>query len=168
MAAHTYTLTVNGRRHTVETEARKLLLDVLREDIGLTGPHAGCEHGVCGACTVVLDGQTLRSCLTFGVQAAGRSILTIEGLARGDELHPLQEAFSECHGLQCGYCTPGMILTAMELLQENPSPSADEIREALSGNLCRCTGYDSIVEAVERASALMRARSVSTPISSLR
>jgi aerobic carbon-monoxide dehydrogenase small subunit len=161
MDLHTYVLNVNGRAQNVQTEARKLLLDVLREDIGLTGPHAGCEHGVCGACTVLLDGQTVRSCLTFGVQAAGRAILTIEGLAGTDEtLHPLQEAFSVCHGLQCGYCTPGMILTALEFLQDNPSPSAEQIREALSGNLCRCTGYDSIVEAVQLASTRMQAQSI--------
>ncbi len=151
----TYTLTVNGVRHTVHTEARKLLLDVLRENLGLTGPHPGCEHGVCGACTVLMDGRTVRSCLMFGIQAGRASILTVEGLAGGGSLHPLQEEFSRCHAVQCGYCTPGMILTALELLRENPSPSDGEVRDALSGNLCRCTGYEAIVQAVLAASRRM-------------
>ena len=151
-----YTLVVNGVRHEVRTEARKLLLDVLREDCGLTGPHAGCEHGVCGACTILLDGRSARSCLMFGIQAAGHEVMTIEGLARGNELHPLQDEFSKKHALQCGYCTPGMILTALELLRERPAPTEVEVREALSGNLCRCTGYQPIVEAVIAAGARMR------------
>ncbi len=142
----------------VETQPRKLLLDVLREDLGLTGPHAGCEHGVCGACTVLLDGRTVRSCLMFGVQAQGQAVVTIEGLAEGDTLHPIQQAFSECHGLQCGYCTPGMILTSLELLRENPAPTEAEVRDALSGNLCRCTGYEPIVDAVLLASARLAKR----------
>lgn len=151
-----YQLAVNGTRHDIRSEARKLLLDVLREECGLTGPHAGCEHGVCGACTVLLDGRTVRSCLMFGIQAAGHEVMTIEGLARGDELHPLQEEFSRCHALQCGYCTPGMILTALELLHDNPKPSEDDVRNAISGNLCRCTGYQPIIEAVLAASTRMK------------
>jgi aerobic-type carbon monoxide dehydrogenase small subunit (CoxS/CutS family) len=156
VSQHQYILDVNGRCHEVQTDARKLLLDVLREDIGLTGPHAGCEHGVCGACTVLVDGHSVRACLMFGVQGVGHSILTIEGLQRGDELHPLQACFSACHALQCGYCTPGMILTSLELLRDNPDPGDAEIRDALSGNLCRCTGYESIVAAVRQAAALLR------------
>jgi carbon-monoxide dehydrogenase small subunit len=150
-----YELRVNGVVHRVETEARKLLLDVLREDIGLTGPHAGCEHGVCGACTILLDGRSARSCLMFGVQGVAARILTIEGLASDDSLHPLQEEFSAHHALQCGYCTPGMILTAFEFLNENPDPSETETRQALSGNLCRCTGYETIVAAVQAAGRRM-------------
>jgi len=151
-----YTLRVNAAMYEVRTESRKLLLDVLREDCGLTGPHAGCEHGVCGACTVLFDGRSVRACLMFGIQAAGHDIITIEGLATGDELHPLQEEFSRFHALQCGYCTPGMILTAVELLKSNPSPTEQDVRETLSGNLCRCTGYGPIVDAVLAASVRMR------------
>jgi aerobic-type carbon monoxide dehydrogenase small subunit (CoxS/CutS family) len=151
-----YKLTVNSATYEVRTEPRKLLLDVLREDVGLTGPHAGCEHGVCGACTVLLNGRSVRSCLMFGYQAEGEDILTIEGLAKGDELHPLQEEFSKHHALQCGYCTPGMILTALELLRDTPAPTEDQIRATLSGNLCRCTGYGPIVEAVVAAGERMR------------
>jgi carbon-monoxide dehydrogenase small subunit len=142
----------------VRTEARKLLLDVLREDCGLTGPHAGCEHGVCGACTILLDGRSVRSCLMLGIQAADREITTIEGLADGEELHPLQDEFSKHHALQCGYCTPGMILTALELLRDVPAPSERDVREALSGNLCRCTGYQPIVAAVLAAAPRLRER----------
>jgi aerobic carbon-monoxide dehydrogenase small subunit len=148
-----YRLTVNGTTHEVRTEPRKLLLDVLREECGLTGPHAGCEHGVCGACTVMLDGRTVRACLMFGIQAAGHDVMTVEGLARGDALHPLQEEFSRADALQCGYCTPGMLLTSLELLRDNPRPSEQEVREAIAGNLCRCTGYQPIVEAVLAAAA---------------
>jgi len=151
-----YVLTVNGVRRPVTAEPRKLLLDVLREDLGLTGPHAGCEHGVCGACTVLMSGRSVRSCLMLGVQAAGGEILTIEGLAQGSTLHPLQDEFSTHHAVQCGFCTPGMILAALELLGENPDPSEADVREALSGNLCRCTGYDAIVDAVLAAGARMR------------
>lgn len=151
----TYRLRVNSTTHEVRTEPRKLLLDVLREECGLTGPHTGCEHGVCGACTILLDGRSVRSCLMFGIQAAGHDVLTIEGLSNGEELHPLQDEFSRCHALQCGYCTPGMILTAVELLAANPLPTEEEVRETLSGNLCRCTGYGSIVEAVLAASVRM-------------
>ena len=152
----TYRLRVNSTTHEVRTEPRKLLLDVLREECGLTGPHTGCEHGVCGACTILLDGRSVRSCLMFGIQAAGHDVLTIEGLANGDELHPLQDEFSRCHALQCGYCTPGMILTAVELLATTPLPTEQQVRETLSGNLCRCTGYGSIVEAVLAASVRMK------------
>jgi aerobic carbon-monoxide dehydrogenase small subunit len=151
-----YVLHVNGGNHGVRTEPRKLLLDVLREDLGLRGPHAGCEHGVCGACTVLLNGRTVRSCLMFGVQAAAGQLVTIEGVARNGVLHPLQQEFSRHHALQCGFCTPGMILTALEFLEDHPQPSEAEVREALSGNLCRCTGYDSIVDAVLAAAMTPR------------
>jgi aerobic carbon-monoxide dehydrogenase small subunit len=144
-------LTVNGQHHEVAVPVRKLLLDVLREDLGLTGTHAGCEHGVCGCCNVLVEEQAVRSCLLFAVQLDGRQVTTVEGLARDGELHPLQRAFADHHALQCGYCTPGMLITAFELLESNPSPSEQEIREALAGNLCRCTGYVQIVEAVSAA-----------------
>jgi carbon-monoxide dehydrogenase small subunit len=144
-------LTVNGQRRRAETEPRKTLADFLREDIGLTGTHLGCEHGVCGACTVIVNGRSVRSCLMFAVQADDADIVTVEGIARGDSLHPIQEAFREEHALQCGFCTPGFLMTAYEFLAENPDPSDEEIREALSGNLCRCTGYVSIVKAVRSA-----------------
>ena len=146
-------LTVNGVRHALSVPARRLLVDVLRRDLGLTGTHVGCEHGVCGTCTVLVDGQSVRACLMLAVQADGAEILTVEGLAQGEHLHPLQEAFREAQGLQCGFCTPGMLLISYELLQHNPSPSEDEIREAISANLCRCTGYQGIVEAVQLAAA---------------
>jgi aerobic carbon-monoxide dehydrogenase small subunit len=152
-----YVLHVNGGSHEVRTEPRKLLLDVLREDLGLRGAHAGCEHGVCGACTVLLNGRTVRSCLMFGVQAAAGQIVTIEGVARNGVLHPLQQEFATHHALQCGFCTPGMILTALEFLEDHPEPSEVDVREALSGNLCRCTGYDSIVDAVLAAARRLRA-----------
>jgi aerobic carbon-monoxide dehydrogenase small subunit len=143
---------VNGRAHEGAVEPRTSLVDFLREDLDLTGTHVGCEHGVCGACTVLLDGEPVRSCLLLAVQADGREVMTIEGLARSaGELHPLQQAFQERHGLQCGFCTPGILLTAYAYLRENPSPSHAEIREMLAGNLCRCTGYHFIVEAVAAA-----------------
>ena len=143
---------VNGRRYDEDVEPRTLLSDFLRHGLGLTGTHVGCEHGVCGACTVQLDGETVRSCLMLAVQADGRSLLTVEGLARdGDELHPLQRAFHEHHALQCGFCTPGFLLAAEALLRERPEPTEREVREALAGNLCRCTGYEGIVEAVRAA-----------------
>jgi aerobic carbon-monoxide dehydrogenase small subunit len=153
------TLCVNGEEHQVLAEPRKLLCDVLREDCGLTGTHVGCEHGVCGACTVLLDGRPVRSCLIYGVQAARAAITTIEGVAPDGKLTPLQQALHESHGLQCGFCTPGIVLTMQAWLEENPDPSDAEIREALSGNLCRCTGYHNIVAAV-RAAAQHRARGV--------
>ena len=147
----TVRVVVNGGRHEREVEARTSLADFLREDLDLTGTHVGCEHGVCGACTVLLDGDPIRSCLMLAVQADGASVTTIEGLAEGDGLHPLQEAFWASHGLQCGYCTPGILLTAHAFLREHPTPTRDEIREMLAGNLCRCTGYQFVVEAVYRA-----------------
>ena len=146
------TLRVNGEAHVVTCEPRVTLADALREHLHLTGTHLGCEHGVCGACTVLIDGLPVRSCLMFAVQAQAGEITTIEGLAADDgTLHPVQDAFSECHGLQCGYCTPGFVLTAVHLLAENPSPTRDQIRQELSGNICRCTGYVGIVDAVELA-----------------
>jgi carbon-monoxide dehydrogenase small subunit len=150
---HTISVNVNGKEHTREVDSRLLLSDFLRYEVGLTGTHIGCEHGVCGACTVLFDGQAVRSCLMFAVQAEGHEITTVEGLAEHYEtLHPLQQAFWETHGLQCGFCTPGMLMTLVAFLKENSSPTEDEIRAAISGNLCRCTGYQNIVEAVELAS----------------
>jgi carbon-monoxide dehydrogenase small subunit len=149
--------TVNGVQKTVEIEGRKLLSDVLRQDLRLTGTHVGCEHGVCGACTVIMDGKTVRSCLTFGVQAEGAEIETIEGLAETPKnLHPVQRAFWEKHGLQCGFCTPGMVLAAKALLEENPNPTEEEIQEGMGGNICRCTGYVFIVESVKAAAKAMQ------------
>ncbi len=149
--------TVNGVQKTVEIEGRKLLSDVLRQDLRLTGTHVGCEHGVCGACTVIMDGKTVRSCLTFGVQAEGAEIETIEGLADTPKnLHPVQRAFWEKHGLQCGFCTPGMVLAAKALLEETPNPTEEEIREGMGGNICRCTGYVFIVESVKAAAEAMQ------------
>ena len=144
-------LNVNGIRHELSVEPRWLLVDVIREVLGLTGTHIGCEHGVCGTCTVLLNGETARSCLTLAVSVDGAEIFTVEGLNRGGELHPLQEAFREAQGLQCGFCTPGMLMLAHELLRENPKPSEQEIRETMAANLCRCTGYQGIVEAVRLA-----------------
>jgi carbon-monoxide dehydrogenase small subunit len=144
-------LTVNGRAVEREVAPRRSLADFLREDLGLTGTHVGCEHGACGACTVLLDGRPVRSCLLFAVQLDGAAVTTIEGLTPAEGLSPLQEAFRECHALQCGFCTPGMIVVSHELLARTPAPTAGEIREALAGNLCMCTGYVNIVRAVERA-----------------
>jgi carbon-monoxide dehydrogenase small subunit len=149
-------LEVNGAPARGTAEPRTSLADFLRDGLGMTGTHLGCEHGVCGACTVLLDGRSVRSCLVLAVQAAGRSVRTVEGLAGPDgELHPLQQAFSELHALQCGFCTPGVLMTAVELLEERPSPDEREIREALTGNLCRCTGYVNIVRAVASAAERM-------------
>ena len=140
---------VNGEPQQIEVEARHTVVDVLRDELGLTGTHAGCEHGVCGACTVLLDGEPVRSCLLFAPQLDGCVVTTVEGLAGpDDDLHPLQASFSAHHGLQCGFCTPGMLLTALDLLRHRPTPTRDEVRAALSGNLCRCTGYQQIVDAV--------------------
>ena len=151
------TVTVNEKEYTREVEPRLLLSDFLRHELGLTGTHVGCEHGVCGACTIMFDGESMRSCLIFAVQADGHSITTVEGLAKDkDNLHPLQQAFWEEHGLQCGYCTPGILMTLIPFLKQNPDPSEDEIRHALSGNLCRCTGYQHIVDAVKLAADKMR------------
>jgi aerobic carbon-monoxide dehydrogenase small subunit len=142
---------VNGAEQERTVEVRKSLADFLRDDLDLTGTHVGCEHGVCGACTVLLEDEPVRSCLLLAVQVDGASLTTVEGLADGERLHPLQQAFWDHHGLQCGFCTPGILLTAKALLEENPHPSEDEIREAISGNLCRCTGYHFIVEAIRAA-----------------
>jgi carbon-monoxide dehydrogenase small subunit len=152
----TVSITVNGQLYERTVEPRLLLSDFLRHHLGLTGTHVGCEHGVCGACTVLLDGQPARSCLTFAVQAHGHEVTTVEGLGTPEDLHPIQEAFREAHGVQCGFCTPGILLTLVPFLQENPDPSEPEIREALAGNLCRCTGYQHIVDAVKVAAERMR------------
>jgi len=145
------TLKLNGAEHTANVEPRRSLVDFLRHDLGLVGTHVGCEHGVCGACTVLLDGRTVRSCLLFAAQADGCELTTIEGIGTEGELHPLQVAFHQHHALQCGFCTPGMILAALELLRDNAEPSDEEIRVGLSGNLCMCTGYVNIVRAVRAA-----------------
>jgi aerobic-type carbon monoxide dehydrogenase small subunit (CoxS/CutS family) len=147
------TLSVNGKERKAHVEDRKLLLDTLREDLGLTGAHAGCEHGVCGACTVLLDGEPVRSCLMLAAQAEGHDVRTVESLANGKELSTLQQAFVDNLGLQCGFCTPGMLLTAEAFLQENPNPTEDEVRDAISANLCRCTGYDGIVTSIMAAAS---------------
>jgi len=151
-AEMTVAMTVNGQAQEANVEPRKTLADFLREDCGLTGTHLGCEHGVCGACTVLMDGEAVRSCLVFAVQASGAEVTTVEGLTPSDtELSPVQEAFREAHGLQCGFCTPGFIVSVTAMLRDNPNPTDDEIREGLSGNLCRCTGYQGIVNAVRMA-----------------
>lgn len=148
--------TVNGTRYEHAVEPRILLSDFLRHDLGLTGTHVGCEHGVCGACTILFDGEPVRSCLVFAVQAHGHEVTTVEGLGTINNLHPIQEAFHEAHGLQCGFCTPGILTTVVPFLEQNPDPSEEEIREAISGNLCRCTGYQHIVDAVKLAAEKMR------------
>ena len=153
----TITLTVNGKRYERSVEPRLLLSDFLRHDLGLTGTHVGCEHGVCGACTILLDNVAVRSCLLFAVQANGRELATVEGLDSGpNQMHPLQHGFWEAHGLQCGFCTPGILMSLIPLLQENPDPSEKEIRDLLSGNICRCTGYQKIVEAVQLGARLIQ------------
>jgi aerobic-type carbon monoxide dehydrogenase small subunit (CoxS/CutS family) len=155
---HLIAITVNGERHEVAVEARRTLADVLRHDLGYTGTHLGCEHGICGACTVLVDGQPTRSCLVFGVQADDCKVETVEGLAAPDgALNALQDAFSEHHALQCGFCTPGFLMLATALLREDPDPSDDEIREAMASNICRCTGYQSILEAVRAAADAQKA-----------
>jgi carbon-monoxide dehydrogenase small subunit len=156
MSRHRIALTVNGNRVEADVESRLLLLDFLRGDLGLVGAHAGCEHGVCGACTVVVDGRTARSCISFAVQANGSEITTVESLAPDGKLDPVQQAFWEQHGVQCGFCTPGMLLRVHELLRENPSPTRDEAREGIASNLCRCTGYQTIVDAVMDAAERLR------------
>ena len=158
MERHKIRVTVNGRTYEREVEPRLLLGDFLRDDLGLSGTHFGCEHGVCGACTVDVDGDTVRSCLMFAVQADGASITTVEGLGTQGRLHPMQQAFWDCHGLQCGFCTPGMMLTAIDLVKKQPLANDDEIRAGLSGNLCRCTGYQNIVTSVREAAKVMRAK----------
>jgi carbon-monoxide dehydrogenase small subunit len=159
MNERTIQVTVNGRHYERTVEVRKTLADFLRDDLDLTGTHLGCEHGVCGACTIVVDGAAVRSCLLFAAQMHGKEVLTVESLADGDRLHPIQQAFWEHHGLQCGFCTPGFLMTLLCFLRENPDPSEGEIREAISGNLCRCTGYINIVKAARAAAAKLRGRS---------
>jgi len=161
---HVIELTVNGKPREGLAEPRRTLADFLRDDLELTGTHLGCEHGVCGACTVLVNGEAVRSCLMFAVQANGQEVTTIEGLAAGSKLHPVQEAFWECHGMQCGFCTPGFVMSVYAFLQENPDPKEEEIRPALSGNICRCTGYQNIVDAVLLASEKMRGASETIPV----
>jgi carbon-monoxide dehydrogenase small subunit len=150
------TLNINGRDYAVTAEARRTLVDVIRDDCGLTGTHIGCEHGVCGACTIILDDEAVRACLMFAVQANGRKIRTVEGLADGDTLHPIQQAFIDNHGLQCGFCTPGFLMLAVNVLERQPGIGDDEMLDVLSSNLCRCTGYQNIIKAVRAAAAQMR------------
>ena len=152
------TLTVNGRKRSATVEPRMLLVDFLRHELGMTGTHIGCEHGVCGACTSLLDGRTARSCLHFAVAVDGAEIDTVEGIASQDQLHPIQEAFHQHHALQCGYCTPGFLMTTIELLKQNPNPDEAAIRRALTNNICRCTGYTNIIKAVAAAAAALQAR----------
>ena len=153
---HTITVIINGQSYEREVEPRLLLSDFIRHEIGLTGTHVGCEHGVCGACTILVNGASMRSCLMLAVQADGAELTTVEGLSRNGELHPVQQAFIDRHGLQCGFCTPGFLISTAELLQGNPNPSDDEIADALGGHLCRCTGYQSILESVQLAAQMMR------------
>ena len=162
MEVRQVSMSVNGRERTVSVEDRKLLLDTLREELELTSVHAGCEHGVCGACTILIDGKAVRSCLMLTVQADGRDVRTVEGLAANDgTLHPIQQAFLEEHGLQCGFCTPGFLMSVHELLESNPDPTDDEIRDTLGGNICRCTGYQAIFDAVRSAAGKMKAAQAS-------
>lgn len=164
MSNHTITVTVNGQAHTQEVASRLLLVHFIRENLDLTGTHIGCDTTSCGACTVSLNGRTVKSCTLFAVQANGAEVETIEGVANGAVLHPLQEGFWEKHGLQCGFCTPGMIMSARHLLEKNPDPSEAEIRQAISGNLCRCTGYNKIVEAIQYAAAKINAAQEEVPV----
>ncbi|MBC7779078.1 MAG: (2Fe-2S)-binding protein [Proteobacteria bacterium] len=150
-------ITLNGTPHPAQVEDRMLLVDFIRDAVGLTGTHVGCDTTQCGACTVHLDGRAIKSCTLLAVQANGSKVTTIEGMADGDTLHPVQQAFSECHGLQCGYCTPGMVMAVSDLLRRNPRPTDDEIVDGLGGNICRCTGYINIVRSVKRAAELMAA-----------
>ncbi len=150
------TLTINGETHTVEVEPRLLLVHLIRENLNLTGTHIGCDTSNCGACTILLDGKSIKSCTVLAIQANGKEVITVEGLAPEGELHPLQEGFKENHGLHCGFCTPGMMMRAVELLEKNPNPTEEEIRWGISGNLCRCTGYNNIVKAIQYASAKIR------------
>ena len=153
---HNITVNVNGTEHTSEVEPRLLLVNYLRDVLGLTGTHVGCDTSQCGACTVILDGAAVKSCTVFAVQAGGRKVTSIEGLATGGELHPLQQGFWEEHGLQCGFCTPGMIMVAYDLLKQNPNPSEEEIRRGIAGNICRCTGYHNIVKSIQHAATQMK------------
>jgi aerobic carbon-monoxide dehydrogenase small subunit len=157
MAPRQITLRVNGTTYAGQAEPRKTLADFIREDCGLTGTHLGCEHGVCGACTILMDGDAVRSCLLFAVQAEGAELMTVEGLADGDRLHPIQQAYWDHHALQCGFCTPGFLITTYAFLRDNPTPTEREIREGLAGNLCRCTGYQNIVKAVAAAGEMRAA-----------
>ncbi len=156
MAKHSITMTINGTEHSAEVDSRLLLVHLIRDELRLTGTHIGCDTTHCGACTVLIDGEPMKSCTVLAVQADGREIMTVEGLAENGNLHPLQEGFWEEHGLQCGFCTPGMLMTGYALLQRNPDPSEIEIREAISGNLCRCTGYVNIVKSVRYAAEKMK------------
>ena len=155
-------VTVNGRRHEADVEPRRLLVHLLREDFGLTGTHVGCDSSTCGACTILVDGRSAKSCTMLAVQADGHQITTIEGMEQGAKLHPLQQAFTDQHGLQCGFCTPGMIMQASWLLGENANPTEDEIRHGIAGNLCRCTGYVNIVKAIDQAAGELRAQTTAT------
>ncbi len=157
---HDILLNVNGAAYRANVEARKTLVDAIREDCGLTGTHIGCEHGVCGACTVLVDDEPVRSCLMFAVQASGKQIRTVEGLAQGGEMHPMQKAFMEHHGLQCGFCTPGFLMLAVGVLEANPDIPDDELVHVLASNLCRCTGYQNILKSVRAAAVAMRAQRV--------
>jgi carbon-monoxide dehydrogenase small subunit len=150
-------INVNGQVYERQVEARMLLSDFLRHEIGLLGTHVGCEHGICGACTILFDGEAVRSCLMFAVQASGHKIQTVESLGTPEKLHPLQEAFTEKHALQCGFCTPGFLMTLVPFLEQNPHPTDEEVREAIDGNICRCTGYEKIIEAAQEASKKMAA-----------
>jgi carbon-monoxide dehydrogenase small subunit len=152
------TLNINGQDHPIKVEPRRTLADAIREDCGQTGTHIGCEHGICGACTVIVNGEPVRSCLMFAVQADGSAIRTVEGLAKGDELHPMQQAFMDHHGLQCGFCTPGFLMLAVSVLEREPGIGDDDLIDVLSSNLCRCTGYQNIVKAVRAAAKEMRKR----------
>jgi carbon-monoxide dehydrogenase small subunit len=151
MSKHTVTITINGTKSSGEVEARMLLVHFIRDQLRLTGTHVGCDTTSCGACTVLLEGQPVKSCTMLAVQADGKAVTTVEGLATGGKLHPIQEGFKECHGLQCGFCTPGMMLTGVALLKKNPKPTEEEIRWGIAGNLCRCTGYQNIVKAIQYA-----------------
>ena len=156
MSKKSITLKVNGAQETLNVEPRLLLVHLIRENLNLTGTHIGCDTSSCGACTVLMDGKSVKSCTVFAVQANGKEISTIEGLAQNGQLHPIQEGFKECHGLQCGFCTPGMIMRSCELLADNPDPTEDEIRWGISGNMCRCTGYNNIVKAIQYAAKKMK------------
>ena len=155
-AKQNLTLNINGRAHDIAVEPRRTLVDAIRDDCGQTGTHIGCEHGICGACTVIVNGEPVRSCLIFAVQADGKNIRTVEGLAKGDELHPMQRAFMEHHGLQCGFCTPGFLMLAVGVLEREPDISDQDLLDVLSSNLCRCTGYQNIIKAVRAAAKEMR------------
>jgi len=154
---HHVSVVVNGQRYERDVEARLLLSDFIRHDLGLTGTHVGCEHGLCGACTILFDGEPMRSCLMFAVQANGHEVVTVEGLGTPDNLHPLQQAFMDEHALQCGYCTPGFLMSLVAYLKVNPTPNEEEILEAIDGNICRCTGYENIIRAAKKASEKMAA-----------